>query len=117
MKRHTAFMLTGVAIFGYATAKFPETGFAPAWGQDVAARVGPASSGTLGAAPIPDFSGIWSHPYFPGFEPPASGPGPVLNKSRVRGGPYNGVSDFRQFVGDYNNPILNVSRSLCSREI
>jgi hypothetical protein len=34
------------------------------------------------AAPIPDFFGIWSHPSFPGFEPPASGPGPVVNKSR-----------------------------------
>ena len=42
----------------------------------------PADGGTQGAALIPDFSGIWSHPSFPGFEPPASGPGPVVNKSR-----------------------------------
>lgn len=32
---------------------------------------------------IPDFSGVlWSHPSFPGFEPPASGPGPVVNTVR-----------------------------------
>jgi hypothetical protein len=50
---------------------------------------------------IPDFSGIWAHPYLTGFEPPASGPGPVLNKSRRRG-----VGNFGQLVGDYTNPIL-----------
>src|SRR5579864_2274729 len=49
----------------------------PAWAQ-MAAAAGPANGG----ASIPDFSGIWSHPSFPGFEPPASGPGPVVNKSR-----------------------------------
>src|SRR5215831_3298519 len=58
------------------------------------------------AASIPDFSGIWSHPYWPGFEPPASGPGPVTNRLRLRGGPQRGVSDPRQLVGDYTNPIL-----------
>ena len=38
----------------------------------------------MGAEParIPDFSGVWSHPFLTGFEPPASGPGPVRNKSR-----------------------------------
>jgi hypothetical protein len=55
---------------------------------------------------VPDFSGIWAHPYWPGFEPPASGTGPVLNKSRLPGGPQKGVSHPDQFVGDYNNPIL-----------
>src|SRR5215470_1147426 len=54
----------------------------PASSQDVPHATGPASGGTQGAASIPDFSGIWSHPSFPGFEPPASGPGPVVNKSR-----------------------------------
>jgi hypothetical protein len=49
----------------------------------------------------PDFSGLWAHPYLTGFEPPASGPGPVLNKSRRRG-----VANFGQLVGDYTNPIL-----------
>jgi hypothetical protein len=55
-----------------------------------------------GTTSIPDFSGLWAHPYIPGFEPPASGPGPVTNKSRLR----SGVSNPSQRVGDYNNPIL-----------
>jgi hypothetical protein len=59
-----------------------------------------------GVASIPDFSGIWAHPYFPGFEPPASGPGPVLNRSRIQRGPRAGIANFNQFVGDYDNPIL-----------
>ena len=33
-------------------------------------------------AAIPGMSGVWSHPALPWFEPPASGPGPALNKSR-----------------------------------
>jgi hypothetical protein len=65
----------------------------PAWGQ--------ARSGAQGAA-VPDFSGIWVHPYFPGIEPAASGPGPVFNRSRRP----DGVSNTSQFVGDYTNPIL-----------
>jgi hypothetical protein len=55
---------------------------------------------------VPDFSGIWAHPYFPGIEPPASGPGPVLNRSRLLRGPLAGVGNFAQFVGDYTNPTL-----------
>jgi hypothetical protein len=54
------------------------------------------------AASIPDFSGIWAHPYLPGFEPPASGPGPVTNRARLP----NGVSNWNKLVGDYTNPIL-----------
>ena len=54
------------------------------------------------AASIPDLSGIWAHPYLTGFEPPASGPGPVTNRSRRR----DGVANFQQLVGDYTNPIL-----------
>jgi hypothetical protein len=50
---------------------------------------------------IPDFSGIWTHRSLPGFEPPASGPGPVTNRSRL-----DGVSNYGQLVGDYTNPIL-----------
>jgi hypothetical protein len=57
-------------------------------------------------ASIPDFSGLWVHPSVPGFEPPASGPGPVVNRKRFRGGPLDGVGDARQRVGDYTNPIL-----------
>jgi hypothetical protein len=62
-----------------------------------------AASG--GKAAIPDFSGIWAHPYFPGFEPPASGPGPIVNRSRrMRGGVLQGNAN--QFVGDHESPIL-----------
>jgi hypothetical protein len=58
------------------------------------------------SASIPDFSGIWGHPYWPGFEPPASGPGPVTNRSRLPSGPQAGVSNPSLLVGDYTNPIL-----------
>ena len=54
------------------------------------------------AASIPDFSGVWTHPFWPGFDPPLSGPGPVVNKSRLP----NGVGNSDQLVGDYTNPIL-----------
>ena len=54
----------------------------------------------------PDFSGIWGHSYWPSFEPPASGPGPVTNRSRLRGGPQAGVSNPRELAGDYSSPIL-----------
>jgi hypothetical protein len=70
----------------------------PALAQKLTTAISPAS-GAQGA--IPDFSGIWAHPFLTGFEPPASGPGPVLNKSRRRG-----VGNFGQLVGDYSNPIL-----------
>jgi hypothetical protein len=78
--------------------------------------VTPAAGPALGGPPIPDFSGIWSHPSFPGFEPPASGPGPVVNKSRRPQVNFGGrvlppdndilVSNPAQSVGDYTNPIL-----------
>ena len=69
------------------------------------------------AASVPDFSGIWSHPYVFGFELPPSGPGPVVNKARRRQifdadgrplPPANAplVSDQLQLIGDYTNPIL-----------
>jgi hypothetical protein len=79
----------------------------PALGQAVAPVVAPAvgaTSGTQSAASIPDFSGIWAHPYLTGFEPPPSGPGPVRNNSRRP----DGVAKFQQLVGDYTNPILKV---------
>jgi hypothetical protein len=74
---------------------------------------------TPGDAPVPNLSGMWQHPAFPWFEPPASGPGPITNLSRWAeqrpGGaagsealpPGNvGISDYDQLVGDYNSPIL-----------
>ena len=54
------------------------------------------------ASAIPDLSGIWAHPSIPGFEPLASGPTSITNRSRREGG----VSDNRQLVGDYTNPVL-----------
>jgi hypothetical protein len=78
----------------------------PASGQAVPPAAGPAPSGAQAAASVPDFSGVWGHPSIPGFEPPASGPGPVTNRSRRRTGPQRGVGEFRQLVGDYTNPIL-----------
>jgi hypothetical protein len=74
----------------------------PAFGQAVAPAAGPAASDKPSAASIPDFSGVWSHPYLTGFEIPFSGPGPVLNRSRSP----NGVANFQKLVGDYTNPIL-----------
>src|SRR6266700_1206250 len=93
----------------------------PALGQTIASESGPASGVTNGAASIPEFTGVWTHPAFPWFEPPASGPGPVTNKSRWPQQPMDasgtialpplppgveGVSDYDQLVGDYTNPIL-----------
>src|SRR5260370_40461831 len=75
-----------------------------AWGQTVAPALGPAGSAPQGAESIPDFSGIWAHPYLTGFEPPASGPGPVTNRSRR-----NGVGNFQRLVGGFTKPILNTS--------
>jgi hypothetical protein len=76
-----------------------------------------AQQPSKGATSIPDFSGIWAHLSIPGFELPLSGPGPVVNKSRIRqpfgidGRPLQAanaplVSNFGQLVGDYSNPIL-----------
>ena len=69
----------------------------PGFGQSTAPRL--ASSGT--GASIPDFSGLWSHPWLPGFEPLASGPTSLTNRSRR-----NGVSNILELAGDYTNPIL-----------
>ena len=73
-----------------------------AWGQTVAPAPGPAGGVPQGAASHPDFSGVWTHPYWPGFDPPLSGPGPVVNKSRLP----SGAGNSNQLVGDYANPIL-----------
>ena len=68
----------------------------------------PSGRPGAGAAttPVPDFSGVWAHPYFPGFEPPATGPGPITNRSRLRGGPRDGLGNANQFVGNHESPIL-----------
>jgi hypothetical protein len=74
----------------------------PASGQTGARAGGTADGGTRGAVSIPDFSGVWTHPFWPGFDPPLTGPGPVVNKSRLP----NGVGNSNQLVGDHTNPIL-----------
>src|SRR5882757_1633460 len=61
----------------------------------------PATS-TAQNAFIPDFAGVWTHPYWPGFDPPVSGVSGIVNKARSP----NGVGDSNQLVGDYTNPIL-----------
>jgi hypothetical protein len=93
-----------------------------AFGQTIASAGELATAVTNGgAASIPELTGVWTHPAFPWFEPPASGPGPVTNKSRWPQRPMDasgtialpplpagaeGVSDYDQLVGDYTNPIL-----------
>jgi hypothetical protein len=80
---------------------------------------GPAAGEKHSAASIPDFSRVWTHPAFPWFEPPASGPGRITNLSRWAGQGASGgggslalppgkvgISDYDQLVGDYNSPIL-----------
>ncbi len=54
------------------------------------------------ASAHPDFSGIWAHPWLPGFEALSSGPTAVVNTVRRK----DGVSDVEMLVGDWHNPIL-----------
>jgi hypothetical protein len=64
-----------------------------------AVAAAPAQSAQGG---VPDFSGIWAHPWLPGFESLPSGPTSLVNLSRRP----DGVSNVLQLVGDYRNPIL-----------
>src|SRR5215213_5584886 len=64
-----------------------------------AAAAAPGSAAP--AAAVPDFYGMWAHPWLPGYEPLASGPTSLANRSRR-----DGVSNPVQLVGDYTNPIL-----------
>jgi hypothetical protein len=89
--------------------------------QTLTSGIAPTGDATNSTASIPNFTGVWTHPAFPWFEPPASGPGPVTNKSRWPQRPMDasgsvalpplppgveGVSDYDQLVGDYTSPIL-----------
>lgn len=62
----------------------------PAFGQNESAE-----------SSIPDFLGMWMHAN-PGFEPLASGPTALVNRSRRP----NGTGDILKLAGDYTNPIL-----------
>jgi hypothetical protein len=89
----------------------------PTFAQTLPA-VGQSGSSTKGDVSLPDLSGIWAHPFYPGFELPLSGPGPVTNRSRIRqlldndGRPRAPgtrpllVDHPSEQVGDYTNPIL-----------
>jgi hypothetical protein len=74
-----------------------------ALGLQAASAAGSAGSAGVEtqAASVPDLSGVWRRGGLPWYEPPASGPGPITNRSRR-----NGVSNYDQLVGDYTNPIL-----------
>lgn len=63
---------------------------------------GAQSGGVLAPDPPQGFAGLWSHPYLTGMEPPASGPGPVLNLTRRP----DGRANFQRLVGNWRNPIL-----------
>ena len=88
-----------------------------------APTVGPANSGKESAASIPNFSGMWVHGSIPGFEPLASGPTSLVNRSRLttaqllqglnvdcqgpgRPPSQNSIGNLLELVGDYTNPIL-----------
>ena len=58
----------------------------PSWGQTAGPAAGPLDAGAQSAALIPDFSGIWARLSFPGFEPLASGPTSLVNRSRSPNG-------------------------------
>jgi len=85
----------------------------PALGQTVPAA-GPDSGASQSAAFPTNLTGFWGHPSLPGFEPPASAPGPIRNRSRLP----NGVSNFNQLVGDYASRVedwrAGLGRSLYS---
>src|SRR5579864_4355202 len=68
----------------------------------LAAATAAPVSGQSAPGGVPDFSGIWAHPWLPGFEALPSGPTALVNLSRRP----DGVSEVRQLVGDYKNPIL-----------
>ncbi len=61
----------------------------------------PASGQTAPGGAQPDFSGIWEHAN-PGFEPLASGPTSLINRSRRP----DGTGDGLKLTGDHTNPIL-----------
>jgi hypothetical protein len=90
----------------------------PGMAQTATPAIETAGNAAHRSAAIPEFSRVWYHPALPWFEPPASGPGPVTNRSRGPQRPggltgsqaspptQEGVSNYDQLVGDYTNPIL-----------
>ena len=71
----------------------------PARTQTLAPSAEPPNSATKSIVSIPDLSGIWGRWF--NFEPPLSGPGPIVSKLRRPDG-----SIIQSVVGDFTNPIL-----------
>ena len=71
----------------------------PARTQTLAPSAEPPNSATKGVVSIPDLSGIWGRWF--NFEPPLSGPGPIVSKLRRPDG-----TIIQSVVGDFTNPIL-----------
>src|SRR5215472_14016580 len=101
-----------LVLAAFAAATVPAIGQTPPAAELVRGE-------THAAASIPDLSRVWTHPSFPWFEPPTSGPGPITNLSRWAGQGASGgggslalppgkvgISDYDQLVGDYKSPIL-----------
>lgn len=90
----------------------------PALMHDAAPAVGAESTAKPSAASVPQLSRLWTNSLGPGFGPPPSGPGPVLNTVRVRatvdirdGKPLDPatapmVSIGGRRMGDHTAPIL-----------
>jgi hypothetical protein len=86
----------------FTLATLIATAATPTLGQTATQAVAPIGGGNQSAAYVPDFSGKWGRPSFPGFAPPLAGPGPVTNRKRST----NGASSLYGYAGDYTNPIL-----------
>src|SRR5262245_38547210 len=71
-------------------------------------RDAPAASND---APVPNLSGLWAREYL-GFDPPASGPGPIRNTARI----LTGQSDLKLAVGDYTSTILKPAAAEAVKE-
>jgi hypothetical protein len=97
---------------------FATTAIASTAGATLFSSVVYAQEPSPGPASIPDITGVWIYPFCCGFTRPLSGPGPVVNKYRMRqltgadGRPFPPganvplVSSLEGFVGDESNPIL-----------
>ena len=73
----------------------------PARGQAGTPALGPVPTGNnQSSGPIPELTGAWGHNFLL-FEPPPTGPGPVVTKLRKRDG-----TGIFSAAGDYTNPIL-----------
>src|SRR2546423_5836556 len=71
------------------------------WGLVLALVATIASASGATPAGVPDLAGIWGRDVLY-FEPPPSGPGPVVNRSLKP----NGAMDGSTLAGDYTSPIL-----------